>query len=439
MSTTIPQLLWVRRMERSIDYPLAGSRPRQWIRQPAPAAAETDGPKIAFKLLILFLLVLYSNVSVIFQLDAFRPALLIAVAALGMMVIELGQLRQSFKLMWPQSAMVLAFFAACIISTPAAYWVSHALDQTVDVGKIVLLYLLLENVITSEDRLRKVLLTLVIGGIFPAIGTIDHYKEGILVEHSRAAWRGIFGNPNEVAYALIILTPIALMLASKSGWFTRFGIWMIVAVYMLAIFLTFSRGGLLALFAVLALMAWKQKSVMIRVVVAAGMVGGLMVIGMFWTRSSGSFSNINHDGSVQERMVTLEAGIRMFLRNPILGVGPGDSGVAYALYAGRDLNCGCHDQLVVHNAYIQALAEVGIAGSIPFMLFIFISLYQAWKLETGPIGQYAMALELAMWGIVLCFISGGFIYTWWPYIFVGIIAAAKRISNSKVMEAAHGV
>jgi putative inorganic carbon (hco3(-)) transporter len=429
----------VGRMERSIEYSLGGPRPRQWTRPIAPAAPEVAGPKIAFKLLILFLLVLYSNVSVIFALDAYRPALLIAVAALGMMVIELGQLRQSFKLMWPQSAMVIAFFGACVVSTPSAFWVSHALDQTVDVGKIVLVYLLLENVITCEKRLRGIMFTLVIGGIFPAIGTIGHYKEGILVEHSRAAWRGIFGNPNEVAYALTILVPIALMLASRSRWIVRIGLWVILALYMLAIFLTFSRGGILALFAVLALMAWKQKSVLIRAGLAAGMVGGLIVIGTFWTRSSGGFSNINQDGSVQERMVTLEAGMRMFLRNPLLGVGPGDSSVAYALYAGRDANCGCHDQLVVHNAYIQSLAEVGIVGSIPLMLFIFVSLYQAWKLEAGPIGPYAVALELSMWGVVLCFISGGFIYTWWPYILVGVIAAAKRISEARRMEAVHGV
>src|SRR6516225_8837309 len=209
VNTTTHQSLWVRKMERSIEYPLAGSRPRQWVRQAPLVAAETDGPRIAFKLLILFLLVLYSNVSVIFKLDAFRPALLIAVAALGMMVIELGQLRQSFKLMWPQSAMVLMFFAACVISTPTAIWPGHAFDETLEVGKIILVYLLLENVITSEERLRVVMFTLVIGGIFPAIGTISHYREGILVEHSRAAWRGIFGNPNEVAYALVILVPIA--------------------------------------------------------------------------------------------------------------------------------------------------------------------------------------------------------------------------------------
>src|SRR6266566_1228809 len=80
------------RMERSIDYPIIGAAPRRWRRE-APAVVVTEGPKIAFKLLILFLLVLYSNVSVIYQLDAYRPALVIAMAALGMMVLELVQLR----------------------------------------------------------------------------------------------------------------------------------------------------------------------------------------------------------------------------------------------------------------------------------------------------------------------------------------------------------
>ena len=128
--------------------------------------------------------------------------------------------------------------------------------------------------------------------------------------------------------------------------------------------------------------------------------------------------------------------MRMFFRNPIVGVGAGNSSTAYALYAGRDADCGCHDQLVVHNAYIQAMAELGLLGFIPFMIFIFASLYDAWKMETGPIGPYAAALGVAMWGLVLCCVSGGFIYTWWPYILVGLIAAAKRIDQTAKAETA---
>ena len=49
---------------------------------------------------------------------------------------------------------------------------------------------------------------MVIGGLFPALGTLRNYLAGNLYE-GRAAWIGIFANPNEVAYALVILVPLA--------------------------------------------------------------------------------------------------------------------------------------------------------------------------------------------------------------------------------------
>jgi len=34
--------------------------------------------------------------------------------------------------------------------------------------------------------------------------------------------------------------------------------------------------------------------------------------------------------------------------------------------------------------------------------------------------------------------SGGFLYTWWPYLLVGLISAMKRIADSKPAQAAAG-
>src|SRR5215831_21071552 len=124
-------------MERSLEYQLLLKRPRALVRE-SPVAA-TDGPKISFKLLLLFLLTLYSNIAVIYKdrLDAYRPALVIAVAALFMMVVELGQNRQSFRLMWPEGAMLIAFLGVCIVSSFGAIYVRHAVEQTSDFAKIV--------------------------------------------------------------------------------------------------------------------------------------------------------------------------------------------------------------------------------------------------------------------------------------------------------------
>src|SRR5262249_42976194 len=148
---------------------------------------------------------------------------------------------------------------------------------------------------------------------------------------TRAAWRGIFSNPNDDAYALVILIPLALAVAKTSGRLSRIAIWTAVAVCLLAIFLTFSRGGLIGLFGMLALMGWKQKSIVIRAGMVAALLIGFIVAGMFWNRNNGSLTEIKGDTTVRQRLATFKAGGLMFLHNPLLGVGPGDSMVAYPL------------------------------------------------------------------------------------------------------------
>src|SRR5262249_56380841 len=112
---------------------------------------------------------------------------------------------------------LVGLLGVCVVFTFGAIYVRHSVEQTSDFAKIVLVYLLLENVITSEQRLRTVMFTMIIGGLIPAIGTIHRYASGIYFEGSRAAWRGIFSNPNDVAYGLVLLIPLALPGSTKSG------------------------------------------------------------------------------------------------------------------------------------------------------------------------------------------------------------------------------
>jgi O-antigen ligase len=268
--------------------------------------------------------------------------------------------------------------------------------------------------------------------MLPALGTINNYMNGVLKEGTRAAWKGIFANPNENAYSLLILIPIAAGIASISKWHVRVVLWGMIATYLLAIFLTFSRGGLLGLVAVVGLMGWKQKSFIIRVGMIAVLVGGIAAAGMFWTRKDG-FNDLRTDTTVQQRWATIQAGALMFAANPLLGVGPGCSLVAYPLYVPRDAHCGCQDQLVIHNSFIQVLSELGALGFIPWMVFLGAAMLLAWRLEKGPLATYATCLGIALFGFLACSMSGGFSYTWWPYIFVGLITATKHISDSRIV------
>ena len=81
---------------------------------------------------------------------------------------------------------------------------------------MVLTFFFLLNCANTERRLRGVMWIMVIGGLFPALGTLKNYLTGNMYE-GRAAWVGIFANPNEVAYALVILVPLAGLSGYAAG------------------------------------------------------------------------------------------------------------------------------------------------------------------------------------------------------------------------------
>jgi len=417
-------------MEESLEFRLPLKRRRAWVRE-VPIAAANDGPRIAFKLLLVFLLFLYSNVAVIYKsLEPYRPVAVMAAVAIVMMLVELGQARRRFLLTWPQGVLLIAFLGLAFVSSFDAMWARLAFERTSDVAKILLIYVLIENTVTTERRIHTVFLTLVCCGLMPAAGVIIHYFRGILVDGSRGAWTGLFGNPNEAAYGLLVLLPFALTIAIRSGWVMRLFMGAAMFLMLIAIFLTYSRGGLLGLFAVVGLIGWKQKSLAIRGLMVLGLIGALFFGGLYWNRSEG-IKDISSDTTFNQRITTIKAGLRMFEAHPLLGVGPGCSIVAYPLYVPPEAN---KLQLVIHNSFIQVLSETGILGFAVFSLLLGSSFRDSWNLQKGPLASYAGALEIALWGCIACGLSGGFTYTWWPYIFIGLIAAAKHVSASCTTE-----
>jgi O-antigen ligase len=121
----------------------------------------------------------------------------------------------------------------------------------------------------------------------------------------------------------------------------------------------------------------------------------------------------------------------MFLANPLLGVGPGCSLVAYPFYVLDGEHCGCTEQLVIHNSFIQMLADLGALGFVPWMIFLGMSFIHTRQVQRrGLNAKYATALELALFGFVVCSLAGGFTYSWFPYILAALIVAMKRMSDA---------
>jgi len=397
---------------------------------PRGSAGETAAApmRAAYWLLLAFLFLLYANTPFLFPAaEVLRPAKAVAVLALLALIggTVMGQKRLEFA--WPEGGLLIAFLAAAALSCLTALWPGYATENTGDLAKMVLTWFFLLNCATSERRLRGVMWVMVIGGLFPALGTLKNYLTGNMYE-GRASWLGIFANPNEVAYALVILVPLVVYLATPRGWFVRLSLTAVSVLYAAAVYVTFSRGGLIALVGVIALVGWRKKNKWMLGLTVILLLGGSMFASRFWSRNQ-DFSQLNGDATVEQRLATTKAGFEMFMDHPLLGVGFGCSVVAWPLYAPDDVYT--RGALVTHNTFIQALSETGLLGFIPFVGLLGFSLYHARGMalhsSTRDLGA---AIEVSLWGLVLCGMSGGYVLTWFPYLLLGLAAAARRMEVS---------
>ncbi|HXJ44258.1 MAG TPA: O-antigen ligase family protein, partial [Bryobacteraceae bacterium] len=364
-------------------------------------------------------------------LEVMHPAKLVAGAALVMLLVETVLARKSFEFAWPEGILLLGFLGSAALSSLTALWVRQAVESLSDLMKMALVYFFIVNCANTERRLRGVMWTMVIGGLFPAAGVLRNYLYGNLVE-GRAAWVGIFANPNDLAYSLVILLPLALFLAPGLRPMPRLALMGISAAYIAAIFVTFSRGGAVGLVAVIALYAWRKKNALLQGLIVLLVVAGVIIAGRLWTRSE-DFSHLNGDISFRQRWATSQAGLAMFADHPLLGVGLGCSVIAWPLYAPADLYT--RTALVTHNTFIQPLAEIGMAGFLPFILFVGFGLYYARNLalesSSNGLANLGAGLEISLWGFVVCGLSGPYTLSWFPYILVGLVSAARRVGGTR--------
>lgn len=407
---------------------------------PTPAtrirdAAELPIESIAFGLTMLFVLMLYSTPALLVPaLAPLAPAQMVGGAALGLLLMDRVMARRGLFLAWPETHLFLLFLWIAGMSIFNASWMTLSAQTSMDLAKYGVLFLLLTNLVNTERRLHWSLVTMVAGGMIPALGTIKNYATGNIHEGERVHWVGIFANPNDLAYSLVILVPIAAALflvarpRGKAFYVAAAGTLIVAAL------VTFSRGGMLGLAAVLGLFGLKQSSVLMKVAVVALLVLGLVFVGAFWTRDEG-FSDLTSDVTVNERLMTMRTGMEMFYDRPLLGVGIGGSVAAFPEYLPP--NSGFDKALVIHNTPIMALAEVGLLGAFAFYLFIAIALFHANSFARRAkaagnerLGRLLTGLEVSLWGFVVCGLSGGYVMSWFPYILVALVACCVRLVRS---------
>lgn len=257
------------------------------------------------------------------------------------------------------------FFVAIVVSTLSANWMSYTLDVTIETIKLTLIFYFLITILNDKKKLKVALWTIMV--LMTIVGLIcigqyyghDITGKGMAWADDKQVWQirgiGIFDNPNDVAYSVVLTLPFALGLIFHSGKvFSRIWgiIFLCVSVYTITI--THSRGGYLA--GVVSCISWFYLSITNKNIKRFTFLVGMACVLFAFKMQAGDY---REDGSSMGRVEAWAAGMEMFEWHPIIGVGKDQF---------RE-----HHERDSHNSYVRAGAELGFIGLYAFLGILYSS------------------------------------------------------------------
>jgi putative inorganic carbon (HCO3(-)) transporter len=331
----------------------------------------------------------------------------------------------------------VAFVLWINVSTLFALYPEMVYDQWNRVMKIMLMIGVALMILKTQRHIHLLILTLVVslgfygvkGGIFTVLSG-GHYRVWGPVDSF------IDGN-NEIALALVMTIPLMhyLQLVSHNKWVRR-GLTIAMLLCALAAIGSYSRGALLAIFAMGGFLWIKSKKKL-----ALGMLI-LMVIPFLiifmpekWGERMDTISTYQEDSSAMGRIDAWRMAINLANDRPLVGGGFEIwNGQTFQRYApGRDARA-------AHSIYFQALGEHGYVGLGLYLLLGFLT----WRTGTSIIRsstgredlKWASDLARMIQVSIVGFAVGGaflsLLYFDVPYYLMVAMVATRGLVSGKV-------
>lgn len=297
--------------------------------------------------------------------------------------------RDAFNVPRSLALTMLALLLAMLISTTTTLGLSLSIKELVKwLEVLIILFLGLQYIRTRRQvwlLLIMILFAMITQALFGYAQSFFALGPTSFVRDASLRVYGTFDQPNPYAGYLNMGLCIALALTLfADAWKTRILSGITAAMLVIAVYLTQSKGGWLALGAAAVLItvlglprlrAWFGALSILALCLLAAYLGGLLPDSLFTPllKKAGltqiSFTIPRHyNYANSERLAHWLAGFRMFLDHPLLGVGIGNYETAYAHYApGLFVLPLGH----AHNYYINIAAEAGILGLLALLFFLF--------------------------------------------------------------------
>ncbi|HYI38448.1 MAG TPA: O-antigen ligase family protein [Thermoleophilaceae bacterium] len=190
--------------------------------------------------------------------------------------------------------------------------------------------------------------------------------------------QGPVGDPNDFAYLLATALPLGAYLIvseQRHRW-----LWVLVMVPIgAALLATLSRGALVGLLALVVWALWTRRLPVSGLLAAGATTAAALALAFaLWGPLIGERVQAKDKvaaENVQSREALWKGALRMAADRPLVGVGPGRFGdLAPGYVVDQPL---VYSQPVVHNSYLEILAELGILALLAFLGFLASSWRQA--------------------------------------------------------------
>lgn len=273
--------------------------------------------------------------------------------------------------------------------------------------KVIIVAMITPALLNTKERIRILYWTIALSLGFYGV------KNGLMFEESRQGPGGMLLDNNDFSAALCMNIPFLLCLARTEGkkWHRR-GFYAAIPLTCVAVALTFSRGGFLALVFTMGVIVMKTRHRLLAICAAPFLaIGFWIVMPQSWVERIETLKNPTEDDSAQARLDAWQTALRMSADKPWVGVGYRNFQIVYNDYS---LERDARDR-VAHNSYLQLMAESGRPTLAVFLLLLVMTIANSRGLQKRArrvfggghwIFHYAAAIEVSLYAYM---VSGVFL------------------------------
>jgi putative inorganic carbon (hco3(-)) transporter len=291
-------------------------------------------------------------------------------------------------------ALILVLLGLALLSTLQATEVPQALSTTVRYASFVALYIVVSQFVGDHRLQRRLVWVLSAASTVAGLLAIENFLSGAELQAALP-----YTSTNDTAFVLATTLPLTFWLL-RGGIGTRVAAVAMIGVMSASIVLSFSRGALvgLAAAAVVHVLTQRRHVLVLLLGVLAALVATFAFVRTNPAQIETGFEAKQRvaDENVASRLEAWKGAVELIEERPLLGVGPNNYREHFYEATGRPP--GTDNPLVVHNAYLDVGAELGVIAMLLFLAYVGVVLWRsnvATRSGNGPPG-YATAVRSAL-------------------------------------------